>query len=461
LAGIVISLGGLAAGSVFLVVGLLAVMALAIAMNGGGTARLTWFFLAGSLYALPMLYKVIGLNLVNSWQFPVLLLAAFGIPALLREAARDGLLIAALVCWLCFVLWALVSGAVAGRGETMAMGYQLFSDFKPVCLLALGLVVARWDRHGDFVRLIWTWAWPVLVVLVLVQWVTPGVYGKVFPFPHAPVPEPGIGLPSRAFGWFEHSGMLAGFSATMSIVTVSRLVWEKQRQPWTWAIGAAYVGLLLASGGRGEFAAVVVALFAFYILSDPRQVVFRLAAATPLFVVGGLVFWTVYGDSISREVMSWGGSKVGAIQHPRAQLYEAAVYLANTNWPFGSGLGTYGGAGSVKFDQSLYYEVGLAYQWWFRKQDFLLDIYWHNAVGEAGWLGAGSLFLHYVFLMLAGLRRFHRAEGVARSQVAIFVIGMLYLMTNSLASPSFQDPRLMFIPALMFGLALVNGRRST
>ncbi|MBK8018943.1 MAG: hypothetical protein IPK20_21060 [Betaproteobacteria bacterium] len=141
------------------------------------------------------------------------------------------------------------------------------------------------------------------------------------------------------------------------------------------------------------------------------------------------------------------------MEHPRAQIITGAWGIAQHYAPLGSGLGTFGGAGAAKFDQSLYEDLGFGRYWWFGKRDYLLDTYWPSALAESGFIGAALLFLAYLAMVMYATHRFRQSMDKARTYWAIAAAGMLYMLLTSATSPAFQDPRLFLLPALMIGLA--------
>lgn len=403
---------------------------------------------------LPLLFKAKGINWVNYWQFLAMGLGATGLLALAREAGRDGLLRASLICYGLFLALVMVSAAVAGQSKGLAAAYQLFSDLKPLLMLGTGFALLRLAAPGRPLWLIVDWAWLPMLALVAWQWGAPGLYTQVFAFPHAPASDVGGLLPSRAFGLYEHPGMLASFAAAMTLLALLRALNLPLQRSRGLLLGLLYFVLLLASGERGELAALLVCLAGLYLWNRRGQLAARLVLVLPMVAVLAAAYWMLYGDTLVQEAAQWGGSRHAAIEHPRAQLYEGAAYLANRHFPLGSGLGTYGGAGASKFDLSTYLGLGFGRYWWFGDENYLLDIFWHNALAEGGWAALVLQVLQYLLLMAYALRQYLGSQGMQRVYWGGAGFGVLYILGNSPASPSFQDPRLFIWAALCFGLAV-------
>jgi hypothetical protein len=403
---------------------------------------------------LPLLLKTKGINWVNNWQFLAMGLGLTGLLALAREAGRDGLLRASLICYCLFLALMLLSAAVAGQSRGLAAAYQLFSLLKPLLMLGAGFALLRLAAPGRPLWWINDWSWLPLLALVAWQWGAPGSYTQVFPYPHGPASDVGGLLPSRAFGVYEHPGVLASFTAAMTLMALLRGLNLPQQRRRGLLLALIYFALLLASGERGELAAMLVSLAALYLWNRRGQLASRLVLVLPMVALLAVGYWMLYGDTLVQEAAQWGGARHSAIEHPRAQLYEGAAYLANKHFPLGSGLGTYGGAGAAKFDLSIYLSLGFGRHWWFGEDNYLLDIFWHNALGEGGWFALVAQVLQYLLLSAYALRHYLGSQGLQRVYWGGAGFGMIYILGNSLASPSFQDPRLFVWTALCFGLAV-------
>lgn len=416
-------------------------------LNLGFLAVFATFFL------FPLLFKLVGINLVNRWQFLAFLLAPLGMAALAKEALRDAWLRASLYAFAGFLLALTVSTLFAQRSMPIAAAYQLFSDLKPLLMICLGFALARLPGADRWVWRMGVWILLPLLALMVFQWVAHGAYASVFRFPAPPVLERFGLFPSRGYGLFEHPSIAAGFAAAMSLFFIGSALFDLPRRRKALLLATVYAIVLLGAGGRGELAAMLGAAIVLLLLCRANQILLRTMVVLPLAALVMLLFWMVYSESITSEALKWGGSAVGGVEHPRAQLYQGAFLLAQKYWPLGSGLGTYGGAGASNFDQSLYYQLGFAQQWWFKDENYLLDIYWHNSLGEGGWIGMSLLLLQYLLLLVYALRRLHKAQGREAALWSCAFAGTLMILINSLASPGFQDPRLFFVPAVCFGLA--------
>lgn len=423
-----------------------------------------WAFvlLLSGLLLLPMVGRVVGVNLLGLWQAGVLAVAVLGVVPFMAEVRRSGWLRLAFAMFGLYLALGFMS-SLAGRTRVAAGVYQLISDFKPLLLVALGFAL-RWDERTE--RWLWwvvKFAWIPLLLLVAFEWAAPGAYFKLLyrgvGFSSA---DPTGLLPSRAIGAFEHPAFLATMAALLGLLCMGRACSgdrERGGGRWFWPI-AMYGLLVVCSVQRQELAAYALALAVIALVSRPdrigRNLFFIGLLALPLLGAFLLVFW----DNIQRELALWGVGTLTAVEHPRAQIFLGAFQLALSQFPLGTGLGTYGGAGAEKFDPSLYYSLGFTRYWWFGKQDFLMDTYWPNPIAEMGFFGAAALLLCYLAMFGHAAARATRAShGPARGYWLAAAGMMVYMLALSSSSPAFQDPRLFALPAIMFGVAAFQSRR--
>ena len=172
-------------------------------------------------------------------------------------------------------------------------------------------------------------------------------------------------------------------------------------------------------------------------------------------VVVSLIFDVAIATKL---VEQWGGSKLG-LPSERYVLSKAGLKIAHDWFPLGSGLGTYGGAGAQKFDQSQFIQFGFDQYWWFRQGQFLVDVYWPSVVGEVGWFGGAALFFAYITIFGKLLfSAWQRDEKPALVWIGFGLLGLLLL--NSPTSASISDPRSAFWMWLLVGSAFAHVLKS-
>ena len=397
------------------------------------------------------------------WQVALLTPAVFGIGEFWRNARQERLLQWFLVAFLVFLAWGVVSTFVSGWSQWVAGTYQLGSNFKPLLAVILGYAL-RWDSRME--RLFWfviRWFWLPSLVLVVFEWVVPSLYYKVFASGPANLDfflgTPSLSndlskiFPSRASGPFEHPTIFAGTAATFAILAASRALYFNANSRRSWFLATMYFLLLVFSQERQELAGCVLSIFLLYLLERPDRMMTRLLLVSVLCAISVATFGLFFLESITKELQMAGLGTTTPIDHPRAQLFSGAWALAQKYFPWGSGWGTYGGAGSKLFDLSLYEYLGFRRYWWYGHEDFLMDTYWPNSIGETGFIGAIALFVSYFLLFVYAIKRCLKEATSARLYWATASAMMAYMILLSPTSPAFQDPRLFILPALMFGIA--------
>ncbi|MFZ5521362.1 MAG: hypothetical protein ACOZD0_09165 [Pseudomonadota bacterium] len=427
-----------------------------------GTPRLYDRIVIGAfaLYlALPSLLKAFGLAFFGPLQGLVYALAFKGVRPMWRARRDMPYLQAALMCFAAFMLLGLATSFV-GRSSFLAAAFQFLSNLKPVLLVALGFAVA-WTAAGE--KAFWflvRWAWLPMLLLVGFEWAAPGSYQKVFPYSGGLSPDPSGLLPSRAKGLFEHPSFLANASAQLALLCLATAACRPAgRRLGPTLLGVAYLVTLVTSAQRGEqFSLLMSGLLAAIVVMQ-RAVKRRIVLSVSVVLLG-LGFWSVFSADIAREATTWGIGSSGQVEHPRAQIFRGAFEVASREFPLGSGLGTYGGAGAEKFDLSLYDELGFRQYWWYLVEDYLMDTYWPNSIAETGYIGALLLLSSYLLLSVAAAVRARAClQPQAKAYWVTACCGMWFMLGNSFSSPTFQDPRLFLLVAVMFGIAYRAERR--
>lgn len=432
---------------VMMLCGILAtVIALAVWIIKGAQPgnRLAYTSLA-CILLMPFALKIAGLRLFGYWQILLVLGGVMGLPVFFRFLKGErwfsvsiGFLIASLIWTACCTL-------ISGRFVALAFLYQLVSSLKP--LLLISFCFYAWDKVVAHRSLWWLMDYFYIPTLafILFEWAFTGAYFKVFGA-YSSISRDTIGLfPSRAVGTFEHPGFLASFAACFAMLAAARAICIPSDRRKYATLTSIYLICLLFSVQRQETFGALLAIFAMLFLAPNIKWSGWHMFSVILGLISFPVIFILFGEDIYRESASWGVGTVGEISHPRAQQYEAAFSLANSNFPFGTGLGTFGGAGAEKFNLSLYYELGFSKFWWFGKEDFLLDTYWPNSIAEGGWIGFGLLLSHYVILGLAAIIKARKETTELAAVYWIFSgLTVWFLIVNAFSSPAFQDPRLYF-----------------
>lgn len=87
---------------------------------------------------------------------------------------------------------------------------------------------------------------------------------------------------------------------------------------------------------------------------------------------------------------------------PRSMMYREAIALANQYFPFGSGMGLFGGKIAADYYSPLYTGIGWNNIWVVREgSSYLLDTYFPTVLGEFGYLGC---VLYITSLVMVGVK---------------------------------------------------------
>lgn len=348
--------------------------------------------------------------------------------------------------FLYFVLGAISS--VAGRSKPMAALWQLQYNLKLPAMFLIGLMLAYTATQQRFLKWFVAWAWLPIGAMVAIEMFFPSVFVSVMNQELDHTINPIIGVGVRRAGLFPHSGYMA---LTVAMLGWMACVWAIVQRRWHWLLPMlAYCGLLLLAGQRQEAAAFVMAigvLVTFYLRKHWRVIMVGGSLAAGVIAVVMLLTQVSLGQKLLSE---WGAGEQLERVSERYVLTQAGNDIGRHYMPLGSGLGTYGGAGAQKFDQSQFIDLGFDRYWWFRQGMFLVDVYWPSVIAEAGYFGATSWLLALLLLTLLLVRSIWRTGG-HEPLAWIAAGGIILLIGNSPTSAALTDPRLTFWIWLLIG----------
>lgn len=413
------------------------------------------------IFTVPLAIKLTG----RDFSFLTELILLLVMPALTRtmvvSAKKSSEFRWAIGFLASFLLIATIS-SILGRSQFLAAAYQFGTNLKYIVMILVGASM-QWTRRSEawLWRLI-RWTWAVEAVFVAWQWIHPGSYFAIFWGAEYMASDPLGLLPSRALGTFQHPSVLAGISAILFLASWLRYLHDGRRGYLL--LSLAYMALLFASTERQELAAaIIVAGVAWVSRIQFSKVIIFSALLIPVLAVVTVVAWPKVSEKSLAEAEHWGISGNHRIDHPRAVTYLTAATIANSHFPLGSGLGTFGGAGAKRFDDSYYWQLGFTQYYWFQKENFLMDTYWPNFYAEAGWFGLLAMMLSILVLIRIPVQEFRSStsrNGRLLSGVAAAAVG--YSAIVSLTSANIGDPTLFFIPAALCGISISrSGQRIT
>jgi len=401
----------------------------------------------------------LGLPIYTVWQLIILIIGLWGIKRLWLIFCQSKLLVFSGFFFLGFVFLAIVSTLAGGNSIPKAALFQIISNCKLILVLAFGLYMSSKVNINLLIeRAIWIFIFLVTIFLFL-QWLAPSTYLAILNVSKIPVEDTGI-FPSPGLSIFSHPSILAATSATLAIYCFAKLhvLGQQLGQYRLKFIGLTF--LLIASNQRQEIFAFLLVVLGIYVVGSRGLLIKRLFFTVIISVTIFLIFVIVFGETFQREASMWGIGSYHASTHPRAQLYEGAEYIAREYFPLGSGLGTFGGVGSLKYDLSLYYKLGFSHFWWWSDYEgYLLDTYWTNALAESGFIGAALLLTHY---LLFAIYLIYQAVVTQEKQIKMIWLStagcFLWVLLVTPTSPGFQEILLLYFPALLFGLAVSSNQ---
>ncbi len=356
--------------------------------------------------------------------------------------------------FIAFLSWQVLV-TLKGRSHLPGAAYQFLTNLKPFLLLLFGFGVAWSDRTQRGFWFFVRWAGVFLIPFVLFQWAAPSLFVQIFSkgafIEH--VSNPFVPALVRAQGPLGYSSVLATLAIQLLILCAFKVFYYRERV-YFWP-AAIYLFLVLASGQRQEAAVMVlVLLMAFAIVrwrfGIMRMMLSCICAGAVLVAMVSLVA----GDAVREEANLWDSGTVTGPAGARAALYVGAVTIATKYQPFGSGLGTYGGAGAAKFDTRMYIEAGLGDYWWFKRGQYLMDSIWACYIAELGWAGAAMLALLFALPLAALIRKNQGLKSEDRGLIGLAFCLAAYAILVSPTAFVINDPGMGLLSFIFVGLAL-------
>lgn len=368
-----------------------------------------------------------------------------------REAARDRWLALMLAFWLVYFVLSVLS-TLLGRSHALPAIWQLQYNLKWPLMFGLGCLIVWGAPTESHLRRILAFSWILLggCVALEIAWV--GGHTLIFGPPPDLHGNPLIGVGLRYRGPFQHSGYLAITAGLLACGAAAQFM-NGRGMRWL-VVSAIYAALVMLSGQRQEALAMVLTFVLFALLAGRRYWSIIVVAGFVAVSVGVLAILQLDEVPMRAVFAQWGLVDSTASLSERAILTLRGVEVARAYFPLGSGLGTYGGAGAQKFDQSQFIELGFMSYWWFRQGMFLVDTFWPNVIAESGFVAAIFMLLAFVALWAGLLRRcliVSRGSANYALSLTAFAAATL-LLANSPSSAVLTDPRGAFLLWLLIGM---------
>lgn len=345
-----------------------------------------------------------------------------------------------------------VVSTLTGRSQLLPAIWQLQYNLKWPFMFGLGLLVVWGGPVERTLQQIIKYSWIGIGACVGVEIAFPGAHGLVFGPPTDLHGNPLLGVGLRYRGPFAHSGYLGLTSAFLASAALVHGLHLRNRSWFLFAGG--YTLLLLLSGQRQELFAFVLTCVVLGLVVGWRHR--TLVFVGSVLVLGLGLLGLIHAEYVPmRETLvQWGVLAGRADLSERAVLAAHGLDVAAQYFPLGAGLGTYGGVGAQKFDQSLFVELGFGRYWWFRDGRFLVDTFWPGVMAEAGFIGAAMLLGTLLLLWCVLFRRsvdWRNPSVHLPCQVAL--VGLTLLLANSPSSGALTDPRSSFLFWVLIGAA--------
>jgi len=338
---------------------------------------------------------------------------------------------------------------------------QFFLELKIVILLLIPFGMSKdqlsWflGRYIKFCKLVIVLSIPIIVW----QFLSPSLYYSIFRYSA----DTGVFfLPSgtpipRGSGIFWFTGQLALFSGLSFLYFYFQYTLNNRRFTLIWIFLSILVLFLTFSRLEiaGTFLSLLFVLF-LYRYGNSKKIIILFSLSIVL-----IIFWdgisALFISAISENQLN----EISRSIAPRTVFYFVAFLIANQYFPFGSGLGSYGGQASVIFDSYIYNSYDFEKFWWYRSKVALTDTFWPHILGESGYVGL-VLFVLFIVILYRLIRVdiFKTTNNARRRAIGYVAIsGFILYLINSLASPNYYDvlsmaPLFVFIASTQKGASI-------
>lgn len=382
----------------------------------------------------------------------------------LRSALKNKFLKYALFC---FVLYLATSvGCAFSFGVCVGqILFQAVLDIKPLLICLALISICDTERFLNYSFILMKIFIVMSLLLGIFQFISPSFYDVVFPCgAHHGIfmRSDGSTLPRMA-GAFWFVGECAVFSGTAVILFAHNYFSYRSKSSLLWL--TCSVAVLLMTFSRLEIVGTLCGLIFSFFVCYRTQVKFeRLFVCVFLcLAAGGVAFvMTPYLSGVW-DFMGGGGLEVDMA--PRLLMYVYSFVLAKMYFPFGSGMGTYGGYGAEVFDSAVYDDLGMSSFAWVQNNYAMTDTFWPHILGESGVLGT-IFYLGFLGFILWGMVRaswrsrvghsFVSEKDIAFKSILLLRAGVgcfAILLVNSIASSNLNDPLSLFLGVLSLSLA--------
>lgn len=430
---------------------------LAISMLGAKHDVIFWLLFATIMFSSlgaaitrsSLSFVATGILLAAS---PIIILSVY------QESKLFGRIKLPLFLILSFYIVGIIS-SFTGRSAFFPAMYSLVMSLKPILLLAIGACFIWTDRTQRNFSLVLKWSWVPLLLVGLIQWFSPRIFLLLIPDADlSPDPNPFFPGFSRASSLFAQSSVLAAYASIVALILVAEAMIKDKK--YAFLNSSFYFLLLLMSGQRQELLAFMVCIPFIFIMYRFGPSLFSLS----IFAILGLgtalsAIFFLAPEMFRSELSNWDFSgATGLNLSARAALYSDAINLAGRYWPWGTGFGTFASVGAVKFDQSLYVDLGYRAFWWYIQQkSWLMDAYWAKYIAESGWIGFVFTLLFYVTILNKIVSWIRDPLVRKNNEVLYFCVlaftGLFYVLATSPTAFNLAEPHGGLLPLMFIGIA--------
>nr|WP_314900881.1 hypothetical protein [uncultured Deefgea sp.] len=385
----------------------------------------------------------------------ILFVASIGfVFAALPYLARSKILLFAFI--LLLLMWTLqLASSIYGRSNWFPAVYQFGYNLKWPLMFISGFAIAWESKLENKVWVFLTGFAFVLLFFSVLQIVSPSFLNSLFAYSintYGGESNPFIPFIKRLGGFYTLSTNTAAIASVGLIFMLTG--WLRHKNSFFIYGLLAYGIVLIFTGQRNELVALIISIAIYFLLFVQRPIWQKVfLSGLSLILLGIGIFLLAEQLQLNDLLWLWGITGELYKLTDRVALTVHGYEVAQQYYPLGAGLGTYGGVAAMKFDPSLYDDLGFyRYYYWYRQGMFLMDTYWPNIYAEGGLYAAYVLAAIFCLILLFAYQLKTPTVHARAHRAAAFSI-LIFMLLNTISSTVLTDPKYAWMAWLSFGWA--------
>lgn len=261
----------------------------------------------------------------------------------------------------------------------------------------------------------------------------------------------------RGTGVFWFVGELASFTSFFVCYFFFEFIDKRKSITGFWLLFSSIILLLTLS--RLEIVATLLACLYVYTFAHKSisKKILLLIVSTSIVLIGVLLVYPLLESAFERLGLYSPELSTSA----RVVFYYSSYILTLENFPFGTGLGTFGGQSSVIFGSSIYDDLHFKQYSWYQQSITMTDVFWPHVLVEGGVIGL-TLYFSAIFSLFKWAKltlKEHVDAGTEKVLSQVALAAFLVMIINSMASANMNDSYMLFTALLVLSFVVTEQQK--